>query len=300
MVGMFSTLLDLARIQAGAVEPEIEAVALQEVIDRIVAEHPGSQVEAVHTPYAVATDPLLLERMLRNLVSNALRHGGGKARITAEADGGIVEICVADNGPGIAPEDQARIFEEFVRLEGRAEGLGLGLAIVKRIADLLEAPIEVISSPGQGARFSIKLPRASSSGAESEHSAAALTLAGSQILVVDDEQLARGAVARIFSDLGAETRTAGNEAEAEAVLEQGFSPGLLVMDLRIDGELAGIDIGGRLRRRIDPAPRVIVVTGDTGPDALAQLRASGYQWLIKPVNPRDLAEAAAEQLLGRV
>jgi signal transduction histidine kinase len=296
MVGMFSTLLDLARIQAGAVQPEIEAVPLQEVIDRIVAEHPGSQVEAAHTPFAVRTDPLLLERMLRNLVSNALKHGGGKARITVEADGDLVEISVADDGPGIAPEDQARIFDEFVRLEGRAEGLGLGLAIVKRIADLLEAPIEVISAPGEGARFVVKLPQAVSSDAASEHSTASLSLNGSRILVVDDEQLARGAVARIFSDLGAETRTAGNEAEAEAVLAQGFSPGLLVMDLRIDGELAGIAIGGRLRRKISPAPQVIVVTGDTGPDALALLRASGYQWLIKPVNPRELAQAASEQL----
>lgn len=298
MVGMFSTLLDLARIQAGAVQPEIEAVQLQDVIERIVAEHPGSQVEAAHTGVAVKTDPLLLERMLRNLVSNALKHGGGKARITVEPDGESVEVSVADDGPGIAPEDQERIFDEFVRLEGRVEGLGLGLAIVKRIADLLQAPIEIISAPGKGARFSITLPRAASNEVTSEHSSATLALNGSLILVVDDEQLARGAVARIFSDLGAETRTAGNEAEAEAVLQQGFAPGLLVMDLRIDGELAGIDIGGRLRDKITPAPRVIVVTGDTGPEALAQLRASGFQWLIKPVSPRDLAQAAADQLSG--
>lgn len=295
MVGMFSTLLDLARIQAGVVKPEFEVVRVQHVIDRIVAEHPGSAVQAAPTDLAIRTDPLLLERVLRNLVTNALKHGGGKAQIAASASGGEVQISVTDNGPGIPAEDRERIFEEFVRLEGRAEGLGLGLAIVKRIADMLDMPIEVGSAPGGGARFMLRAQRAVDE-REQVTDEAALSLKGAAILVVDDDALAREAVGRSLVDLGAEVQTAANESEANAILSQGFAPRLLVMDLRLDGELIGVDIGKRLQRVITPTPEVIVVTGDTGPETLTLLRGSGFVWLIKPVSPVDLGRTAMEQL----
>jgi signal transduction histidine kinase/ActR/RegA family two-component response regulator len=296
MVGMFSTLLDLARIQAGVVKPEFESVCVQHVIDRIVAEHPGSLVEAPPTSLAIRSDAILLERMLRNLVSNALKHGGGKARIETTARRDTVEIAVIDNGPGIAPEDQERIFDEFVRLEGRAEGLGLGLAIVKRIAQLLETPIDLISAPGQGARFVLHTERAAATPETQSKADTLASLNGAAILVVDDDALAREAVGRALSDLGADVRTASNEADAKEALQAGFAPRLLVMDLRIDGELAGVAIANRLREALAPAPHVIVVTGDTGPETLELLRASGYPWLIKPVSPDDLSEAAMAQL----
>jgi two-component system NtrC family response regulator len=114
--------------------------------------------------------------------------------------------------------------------------------------------------------------------------------------VVDDEQLAREAVASALSDIGARVHTAANEADALRLLEQGFVPRLLIMDLRLDGELQGIDVARRLRARLTPAPHVIIVTGDTAADTLAVLRDSGFAWLIKPVNPRDLSELAAAQM----
>jgi CheY-like chemotaxis protein len=113
---------------------------------------------------------------------------------------------------------------------------------------------------------------------------------------VDDEPLAREAVARALSDIGARVQTAANEAEALRVLDQGFVPQLLIMDLRIEGELQGIDVARRLRARLTPSPHVIVITGDTAADTLALLQASGFAWLIKPVNPRDLNELAAAQM----
>lgn len=296
MVGMFSTLLDLARIQAGVVKPEFEVVRLQQVIERIIAEHPGSAVQAAPTDLAIRTDPLLLERVLRNLVTNAMKHGGGKAQITASAIGGEVQISVSDNGPGIPPEDRERIFEEFVRLEGRAEGLGLGLAIVKHIADMLEMPIDVGSAPGgTGARFVLRAQRAVDEPQQAIEEAA-LSLNGATVLVVDDDALAREAVRRSLVDLGADVRTAAGEVEASAILSHGFAPRLLVMDLRLDGELLGVEIGKRLQRAITPTPEVIVVTGDTGPETLSLLRASGFVWLIKPVSPTDLGRTAMEQL----
>lgn len=296
MVGMFSTLLDLARIQAGVVQPEIEAVRVQDVLDRIVAENPGGQVEAADTSLTANTDPLLLERILRNLVTNALKHGGGSARISARNIGDAVEISVADNGPGIRPEDQERIFDEFVRLEGRAEGLGLGLAIVKRIADLLDAPLRVESEPGQGARFSLRVPSARFEDARASPAPHAVAFAGAPVLVVDDDADAREAVGGMLTDRGADARLAGNEAEAEALLGDGFLPRLIVMDLSIDGELVGVGAAQRLRERITPSPAVVIITGETAPETMAQLRDCGFPWLIKPVSAEDLGKAAADLL----
>ncbi len=298
MVTMFSTLLDLARIQAGVITPEIARFPLQDIFDRIVAEHPGGQVEAGPTSIVLLSDASLIERALRNLVSNAVKHGGGAAQLSAAIVGNRAEIAVSDNGPGISEEDQARIFDEFVRLDSRSgEGLGLGLAIVKRIAELLDSPVHIVSSPGHGARFVLRAHLAGAGATRTPRLVNPVAhMSGAAVLVIDDDALAREAVAGAMADLGAVVRSAGNEAEAEAVLADGFIPRLLVMDLRIDGELAGVAIAHRLQGKFDSSMRVIVVTGDTGPETLSLLRTSGYRWLIKPVSPQDLSAVAAEQL----
>ncbi|PZO48899.1 MAG: hypothetical protein DCF16_15560 [Alphaproteobacteria bacterium] len=296
MVGMFAMLLDLARIQAGVVEPAIEVVRLQDAFDRVVAQYPDSVVEVAPTPLCVRTDPVLLDRILQNLVSNAVRHGGGKARISV-APQGNADIVIADDGPGIAVEDHERIFEEFVRVEGRADGLGLGLAIVKRIADLLKMPIRVESAPGAGARFIVTAPLAETVDAQTIAAPPIEAIIGLKVLVVDDEVLAREAVSRALRDVGANVRMAANEAEAAAVLTE-FKPALLVMDLRVEGQLQGIDIARRLSRAVEPAPKTIVVTGDTAADTLTLLRESGFPWLIKPVDREQLIRAVAKELAG--
>lgn len=297
MVGMFNTLLDLARIQADVITPEVVSFPVQEVIDRIVAEHPSANVVAEPTPLQAKTDPVLLERMLRNLVSNALRHGGGGVRVAVAANGAVVEIAVIDQGPGIAPEDQERIFEEFVRLDGRAgaEGLGLGLAIVKRIAALLGAELDLRSAPGKGSTFFVRVPRGAAATDAAAPPPVAPVIAGAPILVMDDDPLALEAAAGALRDAGADVRTCANEAGLRQELDKGFRPQLLVMDLRIDGALTGVDIAERARARLNPSPRVIMMTGDTGADTLATLRASGHAWLIKPVSRDDLAAAVAAE-----
>jgi len=297
MVSMFATLLDLARIQAGVVKPEVTTFPLQEVFERIVAEHPGGKVDAPETTLSLHTDPVLVERALRNLVANAMRHGGGHARLSAElTSSGKVDIIVADDGPGISPDDQARIFEEFVRLDGRAgaEGLGLGLAIVKRITDLMGSPIRVESQLGHGARFIFTAqPARTIATAPLRESGDSDGLADQRVLVIDDDPLAREAMAGAMRDLGANVRAGADETDAETLIADGYTPDLIVMDLRIHGELRGVDIARRLLSRFNGAtPRVIVVTGDTGAETLAMLRASGFPWLIKPVDPAQLRREA--------
>lgn len=298
MVGMFATLLDLARVQAGVVQPDVTEFALQDVLDRIGAEHPDGVYEAPPTSLAIRSDPLLLERILRNLVVNAMKHGGGKTWIEIEARDGYADIAVRDQGPGIAAADRERIFDEFVRLEGRGgEGLGLGLAIVRKIADLLDVHIRVESEPGQGARFVVRAPLAgNASTAAAPTPTPTVTLTGASVIVMDDDALAREAIANALRDFGADVCACANEAELDALLDRGLRPGLLVLDLRIDGEMRGVDIANRARARLDPPPPAIIVTGDTAADTLADLRASGHAWLIKPVDPAVLGAAAAEQL----
>ncbi|MBN8605870.1 MAG: hypothetical protein J0L81_03055 [Caulobacterales bacterium] len=291
MSGMFATLLDLARVQAGAVTPVPMATPLQEIFDRIAAEHPSGNLQVSPSPFIAHTDPMLLERALSNLAANAIKHGGGKARLEARAVEGAIDVTVSDDGPGIAPEDQERIFDEFIRLDGRnSDGVGLGLAIVKRISVLLHAPLELVSAPGEGARFSLRLPRAEGEALTPGASMQEQGLAGAIVLLLDDDALAREAIAGALRDLGGEVTSCANEAQIDAALAGGLLPELLVIDLRIDGELQGIAIAARARAKLAIPPPTIVITGDTGPETLAALRASGHAWLIKPVATHILAE----------
>lgn len=297
MTGMFSTLLDLARVQAGAVAPEIDDVRVQDMFDRIAAEHPGGQVDVRATALNISTDPMLFERALSNLVANAMKHGGGACRIEASASGEFVDISVVDDGPGIPLDDQDRIFDEFVRLETRGgDGLGLGLAIVKRIARLLDTPLSLSSTPGEGARFTLRARGAHVANGATPSSAAAHSIAGVKVLLLDDDALAREAVAGVLRDLGGAVHSCASEADVVAALDAGLTPDLLVMDLRIDGALKGLDVARRARARFPSPPPTIIITGDTGPETLAMLRASGFAWLIKPVDPDRLMQAVAAQL----
>lgn len=303
MVGMFATLLDLARIQADVVEPEISDFLIQDVIDRLIGEHPGRDITVQYASpkLSVRTDAMLLERLLRNLISNGLKHGGGVVRIVATPVAGRLQISVIDRGPGIAPEDQSRIFDEFVRLErkGASEGLGLGLAIVQQIADLLDLKISVQSAPQSGSTFSVLVPMsvsAAASALENHSQSAHAELKGERVLLIDDDQNALEAICAVVRDLGAEVRSCSREEDALAALSEGFRPDLLVMDLRIDGKLCGVDIVNRLRQRLNPQPPAIIVTGDTAADTLTFLNASGFPWLIKPVEPAILMQTIARQL----
>lgn len=153
LAGMFDSLVLLARLEAGKVAPNLDRTSVQSAFESVAA--PGVAVDA--TTLHVKSDPALLEIVLRQLVSNGLKHGGGAVRVSAEQRDGAVEVAVADSGAGIAPEDHQRIFEEFTRMEdARADGLGLGLTIARRLAALLGHNVEVRSSPGQGATFVVR------------------------------------------------------------------------------------------------------------------------------------------------
>lgn len=299
MSGMFTSLLELARLQAGVVTPDLTDAHLRHVIAIAIAEHAEDKVSTDVADIRVHTDQRLLARLISNLISNAIRHGGGRAMVTAHAENGAAVICVSDTGPGIAATDHERIFEEFERLDANADGLGLGLPIVRRLAALLGATVTLESTEGQGARFTVRLQTADTQAATQPSSAAdADALRGVRVLVMDDDALAREAIGGLLTDLHADVRTCSDGEEAEALLRAGFTPQLLLLDLRIRGKLSGLDIGHALSAKLDPPPRTIMVTGDVEPETLAALQESGFAWLIKPVGAQDLRDVAVAQLSG--
>ncbi len=171
--GLFAQLLDLSRLEAGALHPQLADVALDPMLARICADFApqadahGLVLHAPRTSATVVTDPVLLERILRNLIANALRYTRrGGVIVGARRRAGGIRIDVVDTGVGIAAADQSRIFEEFVQLgpaphrHASGRGLGLGLAIVRRLCALLDHRLDVASAPGAGSRFSVTLARA--------------------------------------------------------------------------------------------------------------------------------------------
>jgi signal transduction histidine kinase len=158
LVSMFESLIELSRLEAGKVTPEIGDVSVQDLFDDAIAREPCATAEP--TTLHVKSDPILLDQILHHLVSNAVKHGGGAARLSAVDRNGAVELAVSDEGPGIPPEDRARVFDEFQRLDGAPQdGLGLGLTIVRKLADLLGHGVELRSASGGGATFVVRAPR---------------------------------------------------------------------------------------------------------------------------------------------
>lgn len=307
----FAQLIDLSRLEAGALAPARERVPLAPVFERLAREYGveattrGLSLAFVRTRLAIVSDPVLLERMLRNLVSNALRYTTrGGVVVGARRRGADVAVEVVDSGVGIAAEHRERVFDEFFQVPGRgdrprAAGMGLGLAIVRRFAALLGHGLALESAPGHGSRFRILAPRAADAAPPRVRRAAAgRSLEGACIAVIDDDPAAVEGMRALFSTWGAEI--AGG-AHADAVLaalgETERYPDLIVADLRLGEDASGLAAIARLRDELGEPVPALVVSGDLGATAEREVREAGLLLLAKPVVPASL-EAAASTLVG--
>lgn len=299
---LFNELLDLSKLDAGAISVHRRNISLQELFDRLSGQCHAQAVEQelrmrfVPTKLLAHTDPILLERILLNLVSNALRYTArGGVTIGARRRGDQVCVEVWDSGIGIPEDRHAQIFDEFYQVgnpgRDRRRGLGLGLAIVRRLTVLLDHKLTLTSALGQGTRFGLWLPRAEGA-AEPLSSAAehhlADTLAGKRVLLVDDDPDIRVATATLLGQWGLTVRTAASIPEVDAVLRAGFVPELAIVDLRLEELDDGIDLIERLRLRLGATLPALLFSGDTGAAEIARVRASGVPLLTKPVSPARL------------
>lgn len=304
---MLDALLDVSKLEAGVVSINKAPVLLNEVLGPIrhqyqtVADEAGSKLIVDETDAIVETDPAMIERVLRNLVSNAINATeGGTVHVQTEPLDGQVAIHVKDSGRGI-PEDQLeKIFEEFYQIENpqrdHRRGLGLGLAIVRRLSRLLGHEIRVQSTRGRGSCFSVLLPRSTLVPARGEAPASHRTIPASdrldkRILVLDDDPSVVNAMARLLEDWGCSVATAHDLAEAEEHVRGRDSFDLFIVDYRLQEEQNGVNAIQRLNSIVPfPVPS-LVITGDTAPDRLREAAMSGYSILHKPVEPVKLKTA---------
>jgi signal transduction histidine kinase len=306
------TLLDVSKLDAGVVRVNVEPLDPADVVGRVVetlspvGERKRLAVRCDAVPgLRVATDRTLLERVVRNLVDNAIKYTDeGTVTVSVRRAQASVEIAVADTGRGIPAEERERIFEEFYQLgnpeRDRQRGLGLGLAIVRRLVDLLGGRLRVDSEVGRGSTFTLALPAAGADAGPRPRveTVARRGLAGLHLLVIDDEASVRLGTRLLLEGLGCRVTAVGGTAEAlEAAAAD--RPDVVLADLRLRGEDSGIVAVERLRAR-HPGLPALLISGDTDPDRLREAERAGLPLLHKPVPAEALARAIGDALPGGV
>ncbi|MBK9116349.1 MAG: hybrid sensor histidine kinase/response regulator [Betaproteobacteria bacterium] len=309
----FEQLLDLSRLEAGAMSPAPRRVAVGPLLARIVADQAphaqakGLTLRAATTRLAVRSDAALLERMLRNLVANAIRYTEtGGVLVGARRRHGRVALEVVDTGMGIAPEHRGRIFEEFYQVRGaggrRAHaGMGLGLAIVRRLAALLDHRVHVDSRVGRGSRFAIYAPRAHPDAARTgrDRRPRPASIAGALVGVIDDDPASVDAMGALFATWDADVAGAADAPQLLAALGRAERyPDLVVADLRLADGGSGVEAVRTLRDELGFVVPALLVSGDLGAAAERDARAAGLMLLGKPVVPAVL-QALAAALIAR-
>jgi Na+/proline symporter/signal transduction histidine kinase/CheY-like chemotaxis protein len=306
---LLDALLDISKLDAGAFRPEKRPFALQPLFESLatafapVAARRGVELVVAPTRAFVSTDPAFLRRILQNLLSNALRYGraeGHRSRVLlgCRREGEGLRIEVKDNGPGIAADKQAIIFDEFVRLQAdddqprEERGLGLGLAIVERIGRMLDLPIRIASASGQGSTFSVVVPRVPAvvvaNVAPPAPQATPTLEAGSFVLCIDNEARVREAMATLLAGWGCEVATAASQAEAlQRVSQTGRVPDLVLADLHLDAE-DGLEVIEALRAAWGRPVPAALVTADRDPTLRLRARSRQTELLHKPVKPAAL------------
>jgi signal transduction histidine kinase len=306
---MFDSLLDISKIESGVIKPQFVAFPLQALVEQVaeaerpMAAHKNLELRVVRTSASVMSDPALLERMLKNLVTNAIRYTErGKIVIGCRhGGGGRLRLEVVDSGIGIALEEQERIFDEYYQLSGNsAQGLGLGLPIVKSLGELLGHKVSVRSDPGRGSVFSIELVRAlgALAAATVARPAAAAPLGQLKVVLVDDDVEIRESVRLLIEGWGCRYICGATLGEIEEQLRaHGLRPDAVIVDYRLAGTMSGIEVVERLRAAFGARLPALIITGTANPSFL-QTRAPGIPFAIKPVAPGKLraflSQAAAD------
>jgi signal transduction histidine kinase len=310
MNDLFNALLDISRLDAGALTPDPTIFPIENVLARVeetfsaAAREKGLHLRVVHSGMSVRSDPILLERILLNLVSNAVRYTAvGGLVVGCRRDGEHLRIEVWDSGPGIAEHHQRSIFGEFYRIEtgdqNRGDGLGLGLAIVERLCTLLHHPLTVSSTLGKGSRFSVSVPlsceRATRPAPEAPL-ARTDPLVDKLIVVMDDDPLVLDGTRGLLTSWGCKVVIASSSDDALIRLA-GASPHLIISDFHLSEGRTGIGAIESIRRELGVAVPAFIVSGDVSIDREGHAAGSDFQLLHKPVSPMVL-RAMMSALLG--
>lgn len=309
---LFNELLDISKLDAGVVTPSITTFALAPLFERVrndfepQAAARGLVLRVRPTALATTGDAMLLERILRNLVANAIRYTpSGRVLLGCRRRGADVDVQVLDTGIGILEAERTRIFEEFYQIgnpeRDRGKGLGLGLAIVKRLAELLGHTLHIDSRVGAGSCFAVRVPRAPDMPAVAvgrrQELSASSELADHFVLIVEDESSAREGLRALLKSWRCRVLAIASLAELEASLQaRGEHPDVIVTDYRLRDGSNGVDLINTLRARYGTALPAVVLTDDIRQAAAHEIGGGALEWLQKPVAPERLRITLARAL----
>jgi signal transduction histidine kinase len=310
---LFSALLDISKLDSGVMTANKTDFPITRLLERVEstfaadAQGKGLRLRVVDNGTWVQSDFILLERIVFNLVSNAVRYTArGGIVVGCRRRGKALRIEVCDTGPGIPAAERRKIFGEFYRLgadRGQRGGLGLGLAIVDRLCQLLGQPVELTSVVGRGSRFAVVVPLAVMRDQQTPEPAAARApvdvARGKLIVVVDDDPLVRDGMEGVFQSWGCRVVTGNSDGTALSNLSTyDCAPDLIISDYRLQDGTTGIDVIENLRRNFAFDIPAFLISGDTNPEPLQEARANGYHLLHKPVDPMTL-RAMINRILKR-
>ena len=318
MTGMLNTLLDINQIEVGAVKAELADISVNELFDRLRdeltyhAQAAGLALRVLPCAQFIRSDPRLLEQMIRNLLSNALKYTPrGKVLVGCRRRGGKLRIEIWDTGIGIPTSELQTIFEEYHQLDNaarqRSHGLGLGLSIVKSLGELLGHRIRVRSLQGKGSVFSIEVPL-SPRGAASRpaHGPSAADDASEHIaprsgtiLIVEDDPEVRENLELFLKEEGYDAATAvDGPAAVELAVRRTIRPDLVLADYNLPNGMNGIQVCQKLRQELSRPIPFIILTGDISTEALRDIALHDCVQFNKPVKLRELTQAI-EKLLAK-
>ena len=308
---LLTSILDISRIDAGVVAAQIRSVDVGGMIERLCAEYAplcaakGLRLRDRGKPGLHGrTDAALLERIIRNLVENAIRytdHGG--LLIAARRRGDRLRIDIIDSGIGIPADKLGHIFEEFYQVANPArdakQGLGLGLSIVSRLAVLIGADLQVRSNDGRGTRFTLSLALDTASHEVSAPTAKADVVMGRRIMVIEDNPKVRMGLQLLLESWNCEVFAAETGEDAlEAGDREGWRLDAIISDYRLGAGMSGTEAATEIQRRSGQPIPTLIITGDTAPERIEEVHASGFKMLHKPVTPDVLAREMAHLLRG--
>ncbi|RXF70865.1 hybrid sensor histidine kinase/response regulator [Hansschlegelia zhihuaiae] len=310
---ILSTLLDISRLDTGAMRPELSSFRLDDITSQLarefapVAEEKGLRLTVAATSVTVRSDRRLLRRVLQNLVSNAIKYTPrGRVLVGVRRLKGRVRVEVWDTGLGIEPQQQKVVFREFKRLDQGAKvapGLGLGLSIVERIARILDHPITLRSRPGKGSIFAIEAPVVAAMPALKVASERGLApspaLAGLTVLAIDNEAAILEGMRTLLEGWGCAVLTASSQKEAEQVVRRRRTiPDVLLADYHLD-DADGLEAIVALRWKFGSPIPAALITADRTPELRASAEDKRVTVLPKPIRPAALRALLAQTLAHR-
>jgi PAS domain S-box-containing protein len=310
---LITALLDISKLDAGALEPKLSHFSLEAVFSnltnefRAMADKKNLEFKSVACKQVVYSDQTLLRRVLQNFISNAIRYTTqGKVLLGARRVGNKLRLEVWDTGVGIAPDKIGEVFEEFKRIDNprhsEVQGLGLGLAITERIARMLAHDLNVRSWPMEGTVFSVDVPlgdpnKAERAAPESRGWIKSKGLNGIKVLVIDNEPKILEGMSALLKGWSCEVRTALSAVEAETIIRaESFTPDIILADYHLSENDTGLMALEQIEPLLENPVPAIVITADRTDEIKQEIANAGAKLLNKPVKPAALRQMITKSL----